>query len=505
MVQVSEMENATSTLEIPSELAPDVEALLSYLRAVRSREASQRDLLEEERALQSRLNAIGRAAMRAVLSSADTHAPEIVIDGAPWGNRRITTGEYETLFGKVALERSIYQQRGRGRAAVALDLRLGIIEGRYTPATARVLCHAVGLMPEHDAEKFLDEVGVATLSVSTLHRIPRAIAARHETRREVIDRAVREVDRIPDAAVAVQALVDGVMVPQDGEHTRARGRTPKGDAQPPRHEKRYGPVGADSPAANDGEGGRPWHEASVGALHFVDELGEPLHTTCLARMPEPRKATLFGQLEAELTAILTERPELDVVLASDGALVHWDELERIAERLRPLMTGRIFFAFDFYHGAEYLTKAAEIVWGAGDAQAAVHAATWRETLQRHTDGADRVLGSLRYYRDRLDTASAREKLQGVIDFLAKQHAHGRMNYAALETEGLPIGTGVIEAAAKTLVNVRMKRAGSRFSQHGGQAVLLFRAATASDRFDPLMRELHLTYRRDVVEPTKRAA
>lgn len=499
------MANATSTLEIPSELAPDVEALVSYLREVRRRAPTERDLLQEERTLQLRLNAVGRAAMRAVLASADTHAAEIEIDGATWGNRRLTTGEYETLFGTVSLERSIYQQRGRGRAAVALDLRLGIFEGRYTPATARVLCHAVGLMPEHDAEKFLAEVGVATLSVSTLHRIPRAIAARHETQREIIDRAVREVDRIPEEAVAVQALVDGVMVPQDGEHTRARGRKPKGEAEPPRHEKRYGPVGADSPAANDGEGGRPWHEASVGALHFMNELGAPLHTICLARMPEPRKATLFGQLETELTTVLSERPELDVVLASDGALVHWEELERIAERIRPLMTGRIFFALDFYHAAEYLTKAAEIVWSAGDAQAAVHAATWRETLQRHTDGADRVLGSLRYFRDRLDTAASRRQLQGVIDFLANQHAHGRMNYAALDEEGLPIGTGVIEAAAKTLVNVRMKRAGSRFSQHGGQAVLLFRAATASDRFEPLMRELHLTYRSKVVEPTKRAA
>lgn len=361
-------------------------------------------------------------------------------------------------------------------------------------------------MPEHDAEKFLAEVGVAKLSVSTLHRIPRAIAARHETRREIIDRAVREVDPIPSDAVAVQVLVDGVMVPQDGEHTRARGRTPKdGEGEPPRHEHRYGAVGANSPASVDDLGGRPWHEASVGALHFVTELGRPVRTTCLARMPEPRKATLFAQLEAEIESVLTERPDLDIVFASDGALTHWEELQRIAERVRPRITGRIFFAVDFYHAAEYLTKAADIVWGVGDPQGAVHAATWRETLKEHDDGADRVLGSLRYYRDRLTIAAAREKLEDVIGFLANQHAEGRMNYAALEKEGLPIGTGVIEATAKTLVNVRMKRAGSRFSQHGGQTVLLFRSATASDRFDPLMRELHTTYRGNVVEPKKRAA
>lgn len=58
---------------------------------------------------------------------------------------------------------------------------------------------------------------------------------------------------------------------------------------------------------------------------------------------------------------------------------------------------------------------------------------------------------------------------------------------------MPIGSGVVEAAAKTLVSVRMKRAGARYSQHGGQTILLFRSAIASDRFGDLMTILGTTY------------
>jgi hypothetical protein len=68
-----------------------------------------------------------------------------------------------------------------------------------------------------------------------------------------------------------------------------------------------------------------------------------------------------------------------------------------------------------------------------------------------------------------------------------------MNYAEAKRRNYPVGTGVTEAAAKTLVNTRMKRAGARYSQHGGQTILLFRAATLSDRFDALHQELHSTY------------
>ena len=39
----------------------------------------------------------------------------------------------------------------------------------------------------------------------------------------------------------------------------------------------------------------------------------------------------------------------------------------------------------------------------------------------------------------------------------------------------------------------MKRAGARFSQHGGQTVMLFRAAPLSHRFAALHDELRTTY------------
>jgi hypothetical protein len=39
----------------------------------------------------------------------------------------------------------------------------------------------------------------------------------------------------------------------------------------------------------------------------------------------------------------------------------------------------------------------------------------------------------------------------------------------------------------------MKRAGARFAQHGGQTVMLFRAAVLSERVDSLHQELHATY------------
>jgi hypothetical protein len=70
-----------------------------------------------------------------------------------------------------------------------------------------------------------------------------------------IEPALRERDIIPEGIATVQAALDGVMVPQDGEYAKPRGR--KTDSpDPPRHEQRYGVMGWAAPAANDGMLGR---------------------------------------------------------------------------------------------------------------------------------------------------------------------------------------------------------------------------------------------------------
>jgi hypothetical protein len=72
-----------------------------------------------------------------------------------------------------------------------------------------------------------------------------------------------------------------------------------------------------------------------------------------------------------------------------------------------------------------------------------------------------------------------------------------MRYVEAQRRGYPIGTGVTEAAAKTVVGTRMKRAGARFSRHGGQTVMLFRTSILSKRFDALHRELAQSFAANV--------
>jgi hypothetical protein len=214
-------------------------------------------------------------------------------------------------------------------------------------------------------------------------------------------------------------------------------------------------------------------------------------------MPEPHKATTVDMLEKELHGVLRERPEVDIALASDGAAAQWASLEAIKTRLPDTFLGRTMMLADAFHVAEYVTKAAKAIEGTDSADARILAATWRETIKEKDGGADTVLRSMRARLASVDTAARCKEVETAIGYIDNQNDAGRLDYAEARRRHYPIGTGVTEAAAKTIVGTRMKRAGARFSQHGGQTVMTFRAALLSNRFEALHEELHATYTKSV--------
>jgi len=459
-----------------------------------------------ERQVQELVNEMGRALMREAFEIADTTAAEVTVSGERWGFRRVYTGTYETTFGEVSLARSTYQKSGRGRALIPLDLRLGIVEGRYTPLVARIANRALASMPTGEGEALLKEIGVCMLSRSTLHRLPQAMLARVRDDMDILEANVRAADSIPAEACTVQVGMDGVMVPTDGEDAAPRGRKTK-TPEPARHEQRYGlrsqrlevldsdAAGREAPEedatqapASDTQG-LAWREASVGTVSFWDKDGELLKTIYLGQMPSYRKLGLVARLEKEFAGVHKERPDLRVVLASDGAPTQWEELRSLADRVlgdKPWTE-----LLDFFHCASRLGTAAKAIWGNTE-DATVNGEHWKTVLREKPRGAMLVLKALEYQRSVADSATAKE-LTKSMNYIARHKKQGRLNYAAAKKDALPIGTGVTEAAAKTLVTVRMKRSGARYSEHGGHTILTLRAALLSNRFAAFSAELESNY------------
>jgi hypothetical protein len=124
--------------------------------------------------------------------------------------------------------------------------------------------------------------------------------------------------------------LDGVMAPmKDGQRqakrhqARAKGQTPSG------------PAG--------------YQEVGCATVSDYDRHGERLGTRRLARMPEPKKATLKQQLTAAVMGALIQRPDVWVVKVADGAPDNWSSVSET------LPCGIEVLAF--YHATEHLGAA----------------------------------------------------------------------------------------------------------------------------------------------------
>ena len=73
----------------------------------------------------------------------------------------------------------------------------------------------------------------------------------------------------------------------------------------------------------------------------------------------------------------------------------------------------------------------------------------------------------------------RKRLHSELTYFTNQR--NRMDYADYQARGLPIGSGVVEAACKTLATQRLKRSGMSW-RDGKQAILTIRSLQQSQRW-----------------------
>ena len=260
------------------------------------------------------------AATSEALERADVDLPYVFIDGQKY--HRVYRGEkiYLCAVGPVAAMRTLYRARPGERAVAAMERKMGIVEGYWTPHAARQGAMLTAHLVPREAEEVLGVLGNMTPSKSSLDRLPKALSARWEAQRPQFEASVRE-DTLEVAATActVAVSLDGVMAPMKTE-------------------------------------GGGYREASCASVSLYDGEGERLSTVRMARMPESKKVTLKTMVSAELEAVLGQRPDLRLVKIADGAKDNWTFLSGVLPQGIELI--------DFFHAAEHLKGALDAAYGA---------------------------------------------------------------------------------------------------------------------------------------------
>jgi hypothetical protein len=205
-----------------------------------------------------------------------------------------------------------------------------------------------------------------------------------------------------------------------------------------------------------------YRQAMVGTVSLYDGDGERLHTIYVAATPEYGKETFQQRLGREIDHVRRLYPRAQMTGVADGASDNWDFLSRYTEDL----------CVDFYHATGYLSGASK----------AAHPDSFRqreEWLEERCHQLKHEPGAAAAIRAELEGLTGQELSESAQEDLAKAVSYfrnqgGRMDYARRVQEGLSIGSGVTEAACKTLVKMRLCRSGAKWREQGAAAVLSLR-------------------------------
>jgi hypothetical protein len=236
--------------------------------------------------------------------------------------------------------------------------------------------------------------------------------------------------------------------------------------------------------------------ATAGTLTVYDRRGRRLGTVYLGYVPEPGQGTMTQQLTALLHEVLRrwQGPLPRLCYVTDAGDNETSYYHKQLRRLRHPLTGQQLhwqWVVDYYHVSERLTTLAETLFGKGR-----QAWAWMRKMQKlllKPGGVGRVLHSAAALRSQRQVRGQRlQEFRRAYRYMQTRRQY--LRYAEYRRLGLPIGSGVTEAACKTLYTQRLKLSGMRWQKEGAQRILqlrtLWMSGVWSEVFDRMLNVQH---------------
>lgn len=422
----------------------------------------------------------------AELSRYNVDAERILVDGTEY--RRVVVDEpkrYRTAAGPVTVARSLFRAPGDAKSICPLDFRVGVVGGFVTPRLARQVCFLMGHMTSDDVAEAFEELGVDGPSASTCDRLPKVVSGVWELQRDLFESALRAEETVPAESATVAVSIDGVMVPdKEGQQQAKRAR--EAAAAAGREKKQSGPAG--------------YREVGCGTVTLYaegasDENGSPpkperLATIRYGRAPERKKATLTKQLDEELESILAVRPDLELVALADGAEENW----RYYDGPQWQNATKIV---DIGHGLQHVKVGLAAFYGEDAVEGRAEYERLKVILRDKPGGVAELIGALKRLRRKMPRGTSKDRRKALAaEVTYFENQCDRMDYADYQARGLPIGSGIVEAACKTLATQRLKRSGMSWGA-GKQPVLTIRSLQQSDRWSRGWNLVAASFKRSV--------
>jgi hypothetical protein len=384
-----------------------------------------RSMLDTEEAIQQTLNQAGVLASGEALKQFDTDGSPLVFGSTRWTSKGQEPKTYQTPYGEVSVERHVYQTGEGGTTFCPLERDARIIL-TSTPRFAKQISNKYGEGPAARVVNDLAGNHSRPVSVCLVQDTAAAVAAVVQAKEEDWHYAT------PKLAVPISTISAGV----DGTCMFM---------------------------CDDGP-----RQAMVGTISLYDKEGERRHTIYVAATPQYGKANFYQRMAREIEHVVQLYPKALLTGVADGSEDNWTFL-------RQYTTDE---CVDFHHATAYLYWVAKAVCPRSHEARQAWLDESCHKLKHEKGYAKKLLAEMQRLPRTGLNETTQEELQKAQTYFTNHHH--QMKYAERLEANLPIGSGVTEAACKTIVKMRMCRGGAKWKEEGAAGVLSLRTLIYSE-------------------------
>lgn len=418
------------------------------------------------RALMEASRCAGQSGLQEYLKQNDTIQSNIIENNCTYRYKGKCANELLTLFGTIKVDRAMYynEKDGGGHYLFPIDRALGLEKDDFATLETRemILFASASCVPQEVAN-LLEKSSLCNPSRTAIQNIINKDGVAMDMLYDELAKDVFQAVPVPAQTKALVVSLDGVnvLLREPGEK---KGRKNKRANENTSHTL--------SPTS--------YRNAMVGSASFYgvdkDDRPQRLSSIYTARMPQEKTIDFKIDFERMISVvedkITSPGKTLPKILLTDAHLM----IKGFANESPVLQSYEKLL--DFYHTTEHLSRAAEAMYGEKTDTAKWWYNKWRSELKINSNAPGAILRSMKGFSLRNKLSAKRlDELKTEITFFTKNKT--LMKYKDFISRGLPIGSGPIEAAAKTIVKQRMCRSGMSWSRKKGQYVLTIRAFVQS--------------------------
>jgi hypothetical protein len=458
-------------LPLEDHLQPALQQLLDLAARFRAAAVSPEATLQFEQQLQLHLREMGRQVVEHTCNALEPHDIHVLpkhvrFEGACYTRLgRKTPQHVWTLFGQVCLRRVGYRSTCKDGSPTLFPLvhSLGLIHGA-SPALAsqagRLFCSA-GMTQSQVRERLRAEYGVGW-GVKKLRQFLAELSERLTPQRHDSQKT-RLLELLAQAHASKGKHKPVLAVGRDGITMGIRVKK-----------------------------GSVFEVATTGTLSVYDRSGKRLGTVYLAYAPQPEQTQMSKELTRLVRDVLAawQGPLPRLCYVTDAGKSETSYYRRVLAVMRhPVTKQRLKWVrvVDYYHASQRVWTMAERLLGKGRG-----ASCWAVKMLKWLllpGGVNRVLHSATAHQWRLGLRGKKKKeFEKAYNYLRKRMKY--LRYAQYRAQGIPVGSGVTEAACKTVYTQRLKLSGMRWAKApsrndavGAQTVLNLRVLLLSGVWD----------------------